>query len=76
MGVDKGNRHRDSKQDARPLQRDNDREIRPGASDERYQWLWLIEIDSYFFLYHFSNTFGDTLSVTFPDTFGDTILYK
>lgn len=39
VGVDKGRGYRDCEQDARPFQRDNDREIRPCASDERHTGL-------------------------------------
>lgn len=57
MGVDKGSRHRDSEQDARPLQRDNDREIRPGASDERHTGFRVIEVATFISLD--TATFGD-----------------
>lgn len=65
MGVDKGRGYRNCEQDARPFQRDNDREIRPGASDERHTGLRVIEEVTLFL--HDIATFGDT----YGDTFGD-----
>ena len=35
LGLDKRRRYRDREQDARPLQRDHDGEIRPGSPDKR-----------------------------------------
>ena len=70
VGVDKGRGYRDCEQDACPFQRDNDREIRPGASDERHTGLCIIEVVTYFS--HNPATFGDTCSDTYGDTFGDT----